>query len=124
MASGVGTDVPQVVHDMHRDKWMRNSDGLGVPQASADTEQARGYRIQIHRVDSHSRELITRAHNELARVQKGKGKISILHVTFQVQHPIHDLAHSLHHCYSALKRLFTRNLSGYSSARPFLSGIE
>ena len=61
MASGVGTDVPQVVHDMHRDKWMRNSDGLGVPQASADTEQARGYRIQIHRVNSHSRELITRA---------------------------------------------------------------
>ena len=61
MASDVGTDVPQVVRDMHRDQRMCNSDGLGVPQASADAEQARGYRIPIHLVDSHSRELITRA---------------------------------------------------------------
>ena len=40
MASDVGTDVPQVVRDMHRDEWVCNSDGLGVPQASADAEQA------------------------------------------------------------------------------------
>ena len=40
MASDVGTDVPQVVRDMHRDERVCNSDGLGVPQASADAEQA------------------------------------------------------------------------------------
>ena len=56
VASDVGTDVPQVVRDMHRDERMCNSDGVGVPQAFADTEQARGYRIPIHRVDSHSSE--------------------------------------------------------------------
>jgi hypothetical protein len=52
MASDVGTDVPQVVRDMHRDERVCNSDGLDVPQASADAEQARGYRVPIHRIDS------------------------------------------------------------------------
>ena len=52
VASDVGTDVPQVVRDMHRNERMCNNDGLGVPQASADAEQARGYCFPIHRIDS------------------------------------------------------------------------
>ena len=40
MASDVGTDVPQVVRDMHRDERVCYSDGLCVPQVSADAEEA------------------------------------------------------------------------------------
>lgn len=50
VATDVGTDVPQVVWDLHRNEWIGNSNGLGDPQASADAEQARGYRIPIHPV--------------------------------------------------------------------------
>ena len=52
VASDVGTDVPPVVRNMHRDDRVCHSDGLGVSQASADAERARGYCIPIHRIDS------------------------------------------------------------------------